>query len=78
MKKYVPIEKMSKKAQKALHQSRRTTWGELNPVTRRPENPAAYQRSKSRRQEGKYILDDGIFLDYSTFSPSIGLLRAAI
>ena len=46
MKKFVSREKLSKKARKALDSSKRRTWGPLNPVTRRPENPKAYKRKK--------------------------------
>lgn len=47
MEKFVPMEKRSKKAQRAANNARRTMWG-ISPVTRRPENPAAYNRAKSR------------------------------
>ncbi len=48
MEKFVPYEKLSKKKQKEWNASRRNTWGELNPVTRKPENPKAYNRRKAR------------------------------
>ena len=57
MKQYVPIEKRSKKEQKAYYASKRNTWGELSPVTRRSENPKAYNRQKSR----KIGMDTGSF-----------------
>jgi hypothetical protein len=47
---FIPLEKMSKKARRAYHRARRTTWGALNPVTRRPENPKAYNRKKVQRE----------------------------
>ena len=31
-----------------MDQARRQTWGELNPVTRKPENSKAYNRRKSQ------------------------------
>ena len=46
--KFVPYEKLSKKAKKKLDASRRTTWGEMSPVTRKPENSRAYNRKKAR------------------------------
>jgi hypothetical protein len=49
--KYVPIEKRSKKAKQELAKARRGTWGALNPVTRKPANPKAYNRRKTRREE---------------------------
>ena len=48
MKKFVPYEKLSKKQKAALDRSRRTTWGELNPVTRKPESSRAYNRKKAQ------------------------------
>ena len=49
MEKFVPYEKLSKKEKRKLDTAKRNTWGELNPVTRKPENPKAYNRQKSRR-----------------------------
>ena len=49
MEKYIPYEKLSKKKQKELNAQKRNTWGSLNPVTRRPENPKAYNRQKTRK-----------------------------
>ena len=48
MTRHIPYEKLSKKAKKALDAQQRVSWGGLNPVTRRPPNPKAYQRSKAR------------------------------
>jgi hypothetical protein len=45
---------MSKKAQRALNQTQRKTWGCLNPITRRPENPKAYNRKKVRIGDDNY------------------------
>ncbi len=53
MEKFVPYEKLSKKQKRALNARRRETWG-ISPVTRRPENPKAYQREKTRKR----IFDD--------------------
>ncbi len=49
MKKFVPYEKLSKKDRRKLDAAKRTTWGALNPVTRKPENSKAYNRQKARR-----------------------------
>ena len=46
---FVPLEKQSKKQQRAYYSALRKEWGPLNPVTRRPEKPQAYNRAKSRR-----------------------------
>ena len=48
MEKFVPYEKLSKKEKRKVDAARRNTWGELNPVTRKPENSKAYCRSKAR------------------------------
>ena len=49
--KYVPYEKMSKKAQKELNQKRRNSWGELSPVTRIVPNKKAYNRQAFKSEE---------------------------
>lgn len=51
MEKFVPLEKRSKKEQRAYHACRRSGWGALSPVTRRPENPKAYNRQKARNRK---------------------------
>ena len=48
MEKFIPYEKLSKKEKRKIDQARRQTWGELNPVTRKPENSRAYNRRKSQ------------------------------
>ena len=49
MDKFVPEEKLSKKARRELNKKRRQTWG-VSPVTRRPKNSKAYDRAKERRR----------------------------
>ena len=49
MNNFIPYEKLSKKKKQELDNSRRGTWGELNPVTRRPVPAKAYNRSKARK-----------------------------
>lgn len=49
MEKFVPYEKLSKKKQQEQDRKRRNTWGSLNPVTRKPANPKAYNRQKARK-----------------------------
>lgn len=49
MEKFVPFEKRSKKQQREQNRQRRGTWGVCNPVTRKPENPKAYCRSKAKK-----------------------------
>lgn len=48
MEKFIPYEKLSKKEKRKADQARRRTWGEINPVTRKPENSKAYNRRKSQ------------------------------
>lgn len=48
MKKYIPFENLSKKEKRKVDVAKRNTWGKLNPVTRKPENSKAYNRSKAR------------------------------
>ena len=49
MEKFIPYEKLSKKKQRELDAARRGSWGGLNPVSRKPRNPKAYDRRKARR-----------------------------
>lgn len=51
MKKFTPYEKLSKREKRASDLAGRRNWGELSPVTRKPENPKAYRRAKTRREE---------------------------
>lgn len=48
---FVPYEKLSKKKKKEMNAKKRNTWNGLNPVTRKPENPRAYNRNKKKAQE---------------------------
>ncbi len=43
MKRFIPREKLSKKARKRLDGERRTTWS-FSPVTRKVENKKVYDR----------------------------------
>ena len=49
MEKFVPYEKLSKKKRRELDRKRRNTWA-MNPVTRKPDDPRAYNRRKTRKQ----------------------------
>lgn len=44
MEKFVPYEKLSKKAQKEIDAKQRGSWGNVKPVSRREENGKAYKR----------------------------------
>ena len=67
MEKFIPYEKLSKKEKRKLDQAKRQTWGNLNPVTRKPENNKAYNRKKT--QDWKKELSNpaffiGLFVTY--------------
>ncbi len=48
--KFIPRQKLSKKAKRALDEAQRATW-QVNPVTRQTQNKKAYARKKSDRCE---------------------------
>ena len=48
MEKFIPYEKLSKKKQRELNAMKRGTWGDFNPVTRKPASPKAYNRKTAR------------------------------
>ena len=45
--KFIPLDKQSKRNQREYHAGCRKDWGGINPVTRKPPNPKAYNRKKS-------------------------------
>ena len=49
MEKLIPYEKLSKKKRRELDLEKRGSWGEINPVTRKGENPKAYNRRKAQK-----------------------------
>ena len=61
MDKFIPYEKLSKKEKRKLDQARRQTWGELNPVTRKPENSKAYNRNKARNWKHEHAPVPGFY-----------------
>ena len=54
MQQFIPYEKLSKKEKRKMDLTKRQTWGELNPVTRKPQNSKAYNRNKSRNWKRDY------------------------
>jgi len=48
MEKFISYDKLSKKEKRKIDKARRQTWGELNPVTRKPENSKAYNRRRAQ------------------------------
>ncbi len=55
MEKFIPFEKLSKKEQRRRNAQRRGSWQGISPVTRRAENPKAYNRRKAQ----KWKIDSG-------------------
>lgn len=49
MQTFIPLEKRSKKAQKAYHRMQRGTWHGFRPVTRIVPNGKAYDRNREKR-----------------------------
>jgi len=48
--KFIPIEKQSKRKQKAYNALQRRNWGNISPVTKKVENGKAYNRKKSKQR----------------------------
>ena len=48
MAKFISYEKLSKKEKRKLDLAKRQTWGELNPVTRKPVSSKAYNRKRTQ------------------------------
>ena len=59
MKKYVSLDKRSKKARKEYYSSMRSTWGEINPVTRSVPSAKAYDRKKEKQKIRKLSSETG-------------------
>ena len=70
MEKFIPYGKLSKKEKRKIDQAKRQTWGNLNPVTRKPENSKAYNRSKARnwKRENFTRSSSGTFICISVAS----------
>ena len=60
MEKFIPYEKLSKKKKRELDAGRRTVWA-ISPVTRKSENPKAYNRKKAQKR----MDDPGSVLSFS-------------
>ncbi|MCL2495922.1 MAG: hypothetical protein FWF04_00720 [Clostridiales bacterium] len=65
MDKFIPYNKLSKRRQRELDRQKRRDWGSLNPITRKPQNPKAYKRQKSRQESGGAHVA-GIFFNIKT------------
>jgi hypothetical protein len=49
MTRFIPSEKLSKKAKRELDKSKRQTWESVKPVTRKIESKKLYKRRKPSR-----------------------------
>ncbi len=67
MERFIPYEKLSKKKQRELDLKKRGSWGGLNPVTRRPKNPKAYDRRKAQSWKKDSGSAPFVFSDPSSF-----------
>lgn len=56
--KMIPFAKLSKKKQREENKKRRNDWKGLNPVTRKPPNPQAYNRGKAQKSAENEINRD--------------------
>ena len=61
MEKFIQYEKLSKKKKRELDAGKRTVWA-ISPVTRKPENPKAYNRKKAQKR-----MDDPSFCAFCFF-----------
>ena len=62
MDEFIPYEKLSKKKKRQLDTEKRGSWYGLNPITRKPKNPKAYDRKKARcwRDDSSNVLSSYI------------------
>ena len=65
MARFVPKDKMSKKAQKELNRQRRVTW-EFSPVTKTVDSRKIYSRKRKAQNRGDYDLS--FFYAFSVLS----------
>lgn len=54
MDKFIPYEKLSKKEKRKRDCAKRSTWGDLKPVTRKPENSRAYNRKEAQSWKNEF------------------------
>ena len=69
MARFIPKDKLSKKAQKELNRQRRTMW-DFSPVTRAVDSKKQYNRKRIARTRDDYGTGDFILLN-----ESMGTLR---
>ncbi len=66
MKKYISLDKRSKKVQKEYYAGFRRTWDGVNPVTRTMPNGRAYNRKKDKEKLRKIdcLSENGYAVDF--------------
>jgi len=74
MEKFIPYEKLSKKEKRKVDAAKRNTWGDLNPVTRKPQSSKAYCRSKARRWKREISHEPTPGLFYCLYCPSYAIM----
>ena len=52
---FIPLEKRSKKEQRAYHKAHRGTWHEFSPVTRIVQSGKVYDRCREKQAVKNYI-----------------------
>ena len=70
MDKFIPYEKLSKKKKRELDAARRGSWT-MNPVTRRPPNPKAYNRRQARKWRDDSASVPAAFIGLSLCFPPV-------
>lgn len=75
MEKFIPYEKLSKKKKRELDSKRRGSWNGLNPVTRKPAKPKAYNRKKVQNRFKDY--DDALSFYACLTRVSIGFFQVS-
>lgn len=56
---FVPLDKQTKKSQKAYHAKQRGTWYGINPVTRVVPNRKSYSRNVAKQNTRDLLKDVG-------------------
>jgi hypothetical protein len=57
MEKFIPYDKLQKKEKRRRDRQNRGSWYGLNPITRVPKNPKAYDRNKNKREDNRNAYD---------------------
>lgn len=75
MKQFIPLEKQSKKAQRAAHQQKRKSWNGVNPVTKKDVPKTVYNRKRTRQRNDEHF-SGGFFYDVLYIILLFGLPQA--